>query len=80
MPFFVVLKFAPLGFHLLGRLLFEHVPKMAGSVRLNPKIVNLKSAAIEYSEGVALESIKDGFPFTGNWNVMTKFINHRVIL
>jgi hypothetical protein len=23
---------------------------------------------------------KDGFPFTGNNNVMTKFINHRAIL
>jgi hypothetical protein len=55
---------------------FEHVPKMAGSVRLNPKIVNLKSATIEYFESMALEPVKDGFLFTGNRKVMTKFINH----
>jgi len=53
---------------------------MARTVRLNPKIVNLKSAAIEYFEGMVLEPAKDGFPFTGNNNVMTKFINHRAIL
>jgi hypothetical protein len=53
---------------------------MAGTVRLNPKIVNFKSVAIEYFEGMALEPVKDGFPFTGNNNVMTKFINHRAIL
>jgi len=41
MPFFIAFKFNPFGFHLLGRLPFEHVPKIARTVRLNPKIVNL---------------------------------------
>ena len=80
LPFLIASKFNPFGFHLLGGLPFEHVPKMAGTVRLNPEIVNLKSAAIEYFEGMVLEPVKDSFPFTWNNDVMTKFINHRAIL
>ena len=80
LPFLIAPKFDPFGFHLLGRLPFEDVPKMARSVRLNPKIVNLKSAAFEYFERMVLEPVKDGFPFTGNNDVMTKLINHRAIL
>ena len=80
LPFLIASKFNPFGFHLLGRLPFEHVPKMARTVRLNPKIVNLKSAAIEYLESMVLEPVEDGFPFSRNNNVMTKFINHRAIL
>lgn len=80
LPFFIASKFTPIAFHLLDRFPFEHVPKMARTVQLDPKIVNLKSEAVEYFEGMVLEPVKDGFPFAGNNNVMTKFVNHLAIL
>jgi hypothetical protein len=48
---------------------------MARTVRLKPKIVNLKSAAFKYFERMVLEPVKDGFPFTGNNNeILSKLV------
>jgi hypothetical protein len=52
---------------------------MAGIVRLNPKIANLKSSPIEYFESVVFEPANDGFRFAGNRNVMAKFKDHKAI-
>ena len=38
---------------------------MAGIVRLNPKIVNLKPETMKYFEGLVLEPVQDSFPSTG---------------